>query len=269
MDELNAKDRRGIERLKYIMERLRDPESGCPWDIEQTYATIAPYTIEEAYEVADAIDQQDMPALKDELGDLLLQVIYYTQMATEEQIFTFDDVVEAISDKMVRRHPHVFGSTDVGSADAQTLAWEEQKAKERAEQSEAASVLSGVAKSLPALLRAFKLQKRAARVGFDWPTTAGAYEKLKEELGELSEEIDKKQQDQELLFEEFGDVLFSTVNVARKLGIDPEAALRQGNAKFESRFNYIEQALEKAGKTFDEVSLAEMEILWQEAKNKP
>ena len=123
MDELNAKDRRGIERLKYIMERLRDPESGCPWDIEQTYATIAPYTIEEAYEVADAIDQQDMPALKDELGDLLLQVIYYTQMASEDQIFTFDDVVEAISDKMVRRHPHVFGSTDVESADAQTLAW--------------------------------------------------------------------------------------------------------------------------------------------------
>ncbi len=267
MDELNAKNVRGIERLKYIMERLRDPKNGCPWDIEQTYETIAPYTIEEAYEVADAIELQDKAALKDELGDLLLQVIYHTQMAAEENVFTFDDVVEAISDKMVRRHPHVFGSSDVESAEQQTVNWEEQKAKERAEKSEKTGVLDGVAKGLPALLRAFKLQKRAARVGFDWPDVDGARDKLTEELGELSDEIAKTDQDIERLIDEFGDVLFSSVNLARKLGIDPEAALRHGNLKFESRFRYIEEALVKQGKSFDDVSLDEMEILWQEAKN--
>lgn len=273
MDDLKAKNIRGIERLKYIMERLRDPESGCPWDIEQTYETIAPYTIEEAYEVADAIDHQDMAALKDELGDLLLQVIYYTQMASEDKAFTFDDVVEAISEKMVRRHPHVFGSTDVDSAAQQTLAWEELKAKERAEKSgetgETSGILAGVAKGLPALLRAFKLQKRAARVGFDWPDAEGAREKLKEELAELAEELAKPGPDEALLINEFGDVLFSAVNLARKLGIDPEAALRQGNGKFEERFNYIEHELAKAGQTFDDVSLKEMEAFWQKAKKKP
>ncbi len=270
MDDLNAKNIRGIERLKYIMERLRDPVTGCPWDIEQTYETIAPYTIEEAYEVADAIEHQDMPALKDELGDLLLQVIYHTQMAAEDKSFTFDDVVEAISEKMVRRHPHVFGSSDVESAEQQTINWEEQKAKERAEKSgidsENMGVLDGVAKGLPALLRASKLQKRAARVGFDWPDVTGAFEKLTEELDELNEEIEKPNLDKEMLIDEFGDVLFSAVNVARKLKIDPEAALRQGNLKFESRFRYIEEALDKAGKSFDDVSLSEMETLWEQAK---
>ncbi|MBT3915065.1 MAG: nucleoside triphosphate pyrophosphohydrolase [Rhodospirillaceae bacterium] len=273
MDDLNAKNIRGIERLIYIMERLRDPEGGCPWDIEQTYETIAPYTIEEAYEVADAIDHKDMAALKDELGDLLLQVIYYTQMAAEDKAFTFDEVVEAISEKMVRRHPHVFGSTDVENAAQQTLAWEELKAKERAEKSDetgdSGGVLAGVAKGLPALLRAFKLQKRAARVGFDWPDVDGAHDKLKEELDELAEEISKPEKDEALLIDEFGDVLFSTVNLARKLGIDPEAALRHGNVKFERRFNYIEQGLTKAGQKFEDVSLEEMEELWQEAKKKP
>tara|TARA_B100000315_G_scaffold255787_1_gene300067 strand:- start:5705 stop:6514 length:810 start_codon:yes stop_codon:yes gene_type:complete len=269
MDDLNTKNLRGIERLKYIMERLRDPDDGCPWDIEQTYETIAPYTIEEAYEVADAIDHQDMAALKDELGDLLLQVIYHTQMAAEDNAFTFDDVVEAISDKMVRRHPHVFGSTDVENAQQQTLAWEEQKAKERAERSDDSRVLAGVAKGLPALLRAFKLQKRAARVGFDWPDAGGAFEKLKEELAELSAEMEKSEPNEALLINEFGDVLFSAVNLARKLGIDPEAALRQGNVKFEDRFSYIEDALTSAGKDFEDVSLEEMEALWQQAKKKP
>ena len=272
MDDLNAKNVRGIERLIYIMERLRDPDGGCPWDIEQTYETIAPYTIEEAYEVADAIDHHDMAALKDELGDLLLQVIYYTQMATEDKAFTFDDVVEAINNKMVYRHPHVFGSTDVENTAQQSLAWEELKAKERAEKSGSAGdsggILDGVAKGLPALLRAFKLQKRAARVGFDWSDAAGAHDKLKEELAELSEEIEKAEPDEMLLINEFGDVLFSAVNLARKLGIDPEAALRQGNVKFEKRFNYIENIFKEIGHSLDEVSLEEMEEFWQKAKKK-
>jgi nucleoside triphosphate diphosphatase len=268
MDELEAKNIHGIERLKYIMERLRNPENGCPWDIEQTYETIAPYTIEEAYEVADAIDHKDMTALKDELGDLLLQVIYHTQMATEDNAFTFDDVVEAISEKMVRRHPHVFGASDVENAEQQTANWEDQKAKERALKSDEFGVLGGVAKGLPALLRAFKLQKRAARVGFDWPSVDGAYDKLTEEFDELNEEIQASNQDQEKLIDEFGDVLFSAVNLARKLEIDPEAALRQGNLKFETRFSYIERTLEREGKAFDSVSLEDMETLWQEAKKK-
>ena len=268
MDELNAKNIHGIERLKYIMQRLRNPENGCPWDIEQTYESIAPYTIEEAYEVADAIDHKDMPALKDELGDLLLQVIYHTQMAAEEDAFTFDNVVEAISEKMVRRHPHVFGSSDLGSAEQQTANWEDQKAKERAEKSDEVGVLDGVAKGLPALLRAFKLQKRAARVGFDWPTIKGAFEKLTEEFDELNEEIEAPNQNREKLIDEFGDVLFSAVNLARKLKIDPEAALRQGNFKFETRFSYIEKTLKREGKTFEDVSLEDMEVLWQEAKKK-
>jgi MazG family protein len=191
-------------------------------------------------------------------------------MATEDNAFTFEDVVEAISDKMIRRHPHVFGSSEVESAELQTLAWEDQKAKERAENSAEdgvlGGILGGVAKGLPALLRAFKLQKRAARVGFDWPEVKGAYDKLAEELGELSEEMDKPKQDEEMLVDEFGDVLFSAVNLARKLNIDPEAALRQGNLKFETRFRYIEEALKKQNKSFDDVSLEEMEILWQEAK---
>jgi nucleoside triphosphate diphosphatase len=268
MDELNAKKIHGIERLKYIMERLRNPENGCPWDIEQTYESIAPYTIEEAYEVADAIDHKDMAALKDELGDLLLQVIYHTQMASEDNAFTFDDVVEAISEKMVRRHPHVFGASDVESAEQQTANWEDQKAKERAQKSDEIGVLGGVAKGLPALLRAFKLQKRAARVGFDWPSTDGAYDKLTEEFDELNEEIQAPIQDQQKLIDEFGDVLFSAVNLARKLEVDPEAALRQGNLKFETRFSYIEKTLEREGKAFDDVSLEDMETLWQEAKKK-
>lgn len=268
MDDLNAKNIAGIERLKYIMERLRDPKSGCPWDIEQTYETIAPYTIEEAYEVADAIDQQDMAALKDELGDLLLQVIYHTQMATEDNAFTFDDVVEAISDKMVRRHPHVFGTSNIESAAAQTAHWEDQKAQERAGNSEDAGVLHGVAKGLPALLRAYKLQKRAARVGFDWPDVDGAFGKLTEELDELAHEIESPDSDEKKRIDELGDVLFSAVNVARKLAIDPEAALRHGNLKFESRFRYIEEALEKQQKSFDDVSLSDMEVLWLEAKKK-
>ena len=268
MVDLSAKGLTSIEGLKYVMERLRDPKTGCPWDIEQTYETIAPYTIEEAYEVADAIEQRDKSALKEELGDLLLQVIYHTQMAAEDGDFTFDDVADAISKKMVRRHPHVFGGSHVGDTDQQTVAWEDQKAKEREEKGNVEGVLDGVAKGLPALLRAFKLQKRAARVGFDWPDVDGAYGKLNEELNELSVELAQPALDREKLIDEFGDVMFSAVNVARKLGIDPEAALRSGNAKFERRFSYIETTLAQMGKDFDAITLEDMEALWQKSKTR-
>ena len=258
-----------IERLKTIMARLRDPEGGCPWDIEQNFDTIAPYTIEEAFEVADAIEQKDMAALKNELGDLLLQVVYHAQMAEELDEFAFDDVAAGISDKMVRRHPHVFGDDSVGSAEAQTLAWEEQKAQERAQSSAENGVLDGVAKGFPALLRAYKLQKRAARVGFDWPEAAGAMAKLREELEELTVEMDGQidgQIDGAKLIDEFGDVLFSAVNLACKLDIDPEAALRHGNAKFEKRFREMEARLAETGGKFDGMRLDEMEELWRRSK---
>lgn len=268
MVDLKTKGLTSIEGLKYVMERLRDPKTGCPWDIEQTYETIAPYTIEEAYEVADAIEQRDKSALKEELGDLLLQVIYHTQIASEDGDFTFDDVADAISKKMVRRHPHVFGSSRVGDTNQQTVAWEDLKAKEREEKGNVEGVLDGVAKGLPALLRAFKLQKRAARVGFDWPDVDGAYGKLNEELNELSEELAQPALDREKIIDEFGDVMFSAVNVARKLGIDPEAALRSGNAKFERRFSYIETTLAQMGKDFDAITLEDMEALWQKSKTR-
>jgi len=262
-----------IERLKEIMARLRDPESGCPWDIEQNFDTIAPYTIEEAFEVADAIEQKDMASLKDELGDLLLQVVYHAQMAAEMDEFVFDDVVAAISDKMVRRHPHVFGNDSVESSAAQTLAWEEQKARERAGNQDN-GVLDGVAKGFPALLRAYKLQKRAARVGFDWPEATGALAKLHEELEELTVEMNAgdagdagdARENEEKLLDEFGDVLFSAVNLARKLNIDPEAALRHGNAKFERRFRDMETSINETGGKFDGMSLDEMEALWRQSK---
>ncbi|NQV55988.1 MAG: nucleoside triphosphate pyrophosphohydrolase, partial [Rhodospirillales bacterium] len=260
----------GIEGLKSIMARLRDPDGGCPWDIEQTFATIAPYTIEEAYEVADAIERGDRAALKDELGDLLLQVVYHAQMAAEEGQFAFDDVVGAISDKMVRRHPHVFGDVTVTGAAAQTIAWEELKAAERAEggENEETGALAGVARGLPALLRAFKLQKRAARVHFDWPDAAGAMDKLGEELEELDEELKAPRPDAARLKDEMGDVLFSMVNLARKLEIDPEEALRHANHKFESRFSVMERSLTDQGRAMRDASLDEMMVQWDAAKEK-
>jgi ATP diphosphatase len=261
MDQLH-----GIERLKAIMTRLRDPDGGCPWDQEQNFASIAPYTIEEAYEVADAIERGDMAALKDELGDLLLQVIYHAEMAREDGAFAFDDVVTAISDKMVRRHPHVFGDETVADADAQTTAWEETKAAERAN-ADSIGTLDGVARGLPALLRALKLQKRAARVGFDWPDVAGAMDKLREEMDELDAELEAPAGNHMArIKDEFGDVLFSLVNVARKLDLDPEEALRQANAKFEARFRYMENALAGAGRAMQDADLDEMMRHWDEAK---
>ena len=237
-----------LERLAAIMARLRDPERGCEWDVQQSFATIAPYTIEEAYEVADAIEREDLPALKDELGDLALQVVFHARMAEELGTFDLADVLTAIADKMERRHPHVFG-------DGPTPGWEAVKAAERAGQ-EDPSALAGVAKALPALLRAEKLQKRAARTGFDWPDASGAREKILEELDEIAIAP------ADALEEEVGDLLFAVVNFARHLKIDPEAALRKANTKFERRF----RAMEEMDPDFVSRALDEKEELWRRAK---
>ena len=261
----------GIDLLIEIMARLRDPDNGCPWDIAQTFASIAPYTIEEAYEVVDAIEREDMVGLREELGDLLLQVVFHARLAEEAGDFGFNEIAAGISEKMIRRHPHVFGGAEIRSADAQVEAWETQKAAERSAKGASGSIgtLDGVAKGLPALLRAYKLQQRAARVGFDWPDIAGAINKLGEELGELTEVARGANGavDQARLIDEFGDVLFSAANVARKLGIDPEEALRQTNGKFERRFGFIEKTLQDADKSIENATLADMEALWQEAKS--
>ncbi|MEQ8227630.1 MAG: nucleoside triphosphate pyrophosphohydrolase [Rhodospirillales bacterium] len=258
------------ERLRAVMAKLRDPDGGCPWDVEQTFATIAPYTIEEAYEVADAIQRGDMAALKDELGDLLLQVFFHARMAEEAGEFNYDDVARAISDKMIRRHPHVFGNVDIDTAEAQTIHWEDLKARERAEKSGDAdpsdsSVLDGVAVNLPALTRAEKLQKRAARIGFDWPDAAPVIAKIEEELTELRAEMDAGAS-KARLEEEMGDLLFAVANLARHLKIDPETALRDGNSKFEDRFRRMEKRLKDAGLDPAEASLDEMERTWQAEK---
>ncbi len=249
----------GMDRLREIMRRLRDPDGGCPWDLEQSFATIAPYTIEEAYEVADAIQRGAIGELCDELGDLLLQTVYHAQMAAETGAFGFDDVVAAISAKMLRRHPHVFGAESPDrTATQQTAAWERIKASERGR---AASVLDGVALGLPGLTRAVKLQNRAARVGFDWPDTAQVIDKIVEEARELVDAPDDAAR-----ADEFGDLLFVVANLARHLKIDPEAALRATNAKFERRFRFVETALAAGGRGPAEATLAEMDALWDQAK---
>ena len=259
-----------IDELIGVMARLRDPVNGCPWDIEQNFDTIAPFTLEEAYEVLDAIERRDMEDLKDELGDLLLQVVYHAQMASELGEFDFDDVANSSAKKMVLRHPHVFKNKSVASASEQTHAWEDQTASERRLSSQPGvnSTLGGIAKNLPALLRAYKLQKRAARVNFDWPTVEGALDKLKEEIKELEVEISltNKSKNREAVFEEIADVIFSVANVARKMDIDPEAALRKGNQKFEKRFQYVEEMLFIDGKKPKDATLKEMETYWEEAK---
>ena len=259
-----------IEELIGVMARLRDPVNGCPWDIDQNFDTIAPFTLEEAYEVLDAIERRDMEDLKDELGDLLLQVVYHSQMASELGEFDFDDVANASAKKMVLRHPHVFKNKSIASASEQTDAWEDQKASERSLSSQpgANSTLGGIAKNLPALLRAYKLQKRAARVNFDWPTVEGALDKLKEEIEELEVEISStnRSKNREAVIEEIADVIFSAANVARKMDIDPEAALRKGNKKFEKRFQYVEEMLFSDGKKQKDTTLEEMETYWQESK---
>jgi len=246
-----------------VMARLRDPQRGCPWDIEQNFATIAPYTIEEAYEVADAIERQDMPALKEELGDLLFQIAFHARMAEEQGAFDFADVAQALADKMIERHPHVFAEAGDGrTAAQQTVAWETLKAQKRAA-SGAPSLLHDVPMALPALMRAEKLTKRAARINFDWPTPEPVLEKLEEELAELKDA--RASGDQEHIVEEMGDILFVMANLARKLKVDPEEALRRANAKFTRRFQYIEAKLAEANRTGPQ-PLDDMEKLWLEAK---
>ena len=254
----------GMPRLLEIMRALRDPETGCPWDIEQSFESIAPYTVEEAYEVADAIARKDWDDLRDELGDLLLQAVYHAQIAEEKNLFNFDDIANGISDKMLRRHPHVFGdeSREKSSLE-QTQDWEKLKAAERVGKAKSGT-LDDVAQALPALMRAVKLQKRAARVGFDWPEIGHVLEKIKEEAAELVEA--QGTSDQDHIAEEYGDLLFVMVNLGRHLNIDPEDALRQANAKFTRRFMHIENELNKLGKTPQSSSLTEMDAFWEEAK---
>jgi ATP diphosphatase len=248
-----------VNRLLSIMTRLRDPQDGCEWDVAQTFATIAPYTIEEAYEVADAIERDDMAALKDELGDLLLQVVFHARIAEEAGHFDFAAVANAISDKMHARHPHVFGDQpDLGQS--REVRWEALKAQERAAKG-ASSALDGVASALPALMRAEKLQKRAVRVGFDWPDVSGPADKVREEMAELAEA-----RDPDHVAEEAGDFLFAAVNLVRKHGIAPEDALRRANAKFERRFRQMEQFAAARGEDFAALTLDEQEALWLEAK---
>ena len=258
-----------IARLLDVMTRLRDPETGCPWDIEQSFATIAPYTIEEAYEVAEAIAHGDTAALKEELGDLLLQVVYHAQMAREDGLFDFEAVARTIADKMIRRHPHVFGDESVETAEAQTAAWETHKAAERARKAArtggAPSALDGVPLALPALTRAEKLGKRAARVGFDWPDAAPVVDKIEEEIAELRGAM-AAEAPSEKLEEELGDLLFSVVNLARHLRIEPEHALRSTNRKFERRFREVERTFAKADRRLEDAGLDEMEDAWTAAK---
>lgn len=272
MSNNNISNTDQITRLLGIMERLRDPDTGCPWDVEQTFSSIAPHTIEEAYEVADAIDSGDMDGFKDELGDLLFQVVFYAQMAKEENIFDFEDIAKTISEKMIRRHPHVFGDGDlqINSAHQQTENWENVKESERAHKSDKTdksgnkSALDGVTRALPALLRALKLQKRAARVGFDWPDAGPVFEKFDEELEEIKVEI--KSGDEKALESEVGDLLFTCVNLARKLGVDSESALRHASQRFENRFRGIEHILWDDNKNVSETPLDELEELWQRVK---
>ncbi|WP_317054938.1 nucleoside triphosphate pyrophosphohydrolase [Roseovarius rhodophyticola] len=263
-DELIQDPKGGMPRLREIMRRLRDPDTGCPWDIEQDFGTIAPYTIEEAYEVADAIERGAFDELRDELGDLLLQAVFHAQIAEDRDLFDFDDVANGISDKMVARHPHVFGceSRDK-SAEQQTRDWEAVKAAERAAKAQT-GVLDGVAVGLPALLRAVKLQKRAARVGFDWPDAGHVIDKISEEAEELREAADDLGPDK--VEEEFGDLLFVMANLARHMKVDPEQALRRANAKFTRRFERIEALLTARGKRPEESDLEEMDALWDQAK---
>lgn len=254
-----------IADLLAIMRQLRDKNGGCPWDLEQSFTTIAPYTIEEAYEVASAIEARDYAALKDELGDLLLQVVFHAQMASEEGRFDFGDVVRAISDKMIRRHPHVFGDGLARTPGAVTQAWEEIKRAEReAKPSQAKGLLDDVPHALPALMRAVKLQNRAAEVGFDWPSAVTVTDKIAEESRELAEAAASGKSTK--LAEEFGDLLFAMANLSRHLKLDPEEALRAANAKFIRRFKAIESALQAQRRKLEDASLDEMEALWQQAK---
>lgn len=252
----------GIDSLLSVMARLRDPNGGCPWDLEQDFASLAPYAIEEAYEVQDAIERNDMAGFKSELGDLLLQVVFQSQMASEKDLFTFDDVARGIADKMIKRHPHVFGDADSRTTENQLSEWEKQKEEERTAGG-SSSALDDVTRTLPALTRAVKLQKRAARVGFEWHSVQRIVEKLDEEIFEFKAEINNLQQDIEKIEDELGDVFFVLTNMARTLKLDPEQVLRKANTKFERRFRAMENHLEKP---LPDCSLEEMAAAWDEIK---
>ncbi|PQA86684.1 nucleoside triphosphate pyrophosphohydrolase [Hyphococcus luteus] len=258
-----SEDARKIDALLEVMARLRSPEGGCPWDLEQNFRTIAPYTVEEAYEVADAIERGDMAGLKEELGDLLFQSVFHAQMAKEEGLFTFGDVAEAIAEKMIRRHPHVFGEDDMRSSEEQTAAWEVQKAEERKAKGKD-GLLDDVPAGLPGLTRAVKLQKRAGRVGFDWSDARSVLDKIAEETEELTEAMANADKDH--IEEEFGDLLFVLANLSRHLDIDPESALRRANEKFIRRFKHIEKTFSARGESLADASLDDMEAVWNEAK---
>jgi MazG family protein len=253
---------RDIATLLALMDRLRDPDGGCPWDLQQDFHSIAPYTLEEAYEVVDAIEAGDAPALRDELGDLLFQVVFHARLASEAGWFAFPDVVAGIVDKMLRRHPHVFGDAIIEDAEAQTRAWEAHKRRERGARD---SLLDGVPHALPALTRAYKLQQKAARAGFDWPSVDGVLDKVGEELAELRAELGRP--DDARLFEEGGDLLFAVVNLLRHAGIDPEAALRAGSRKFTRRFRQVEAQCRAAGRDVSATGLETLERYWQQAKS--
>lgn len=255
-----------IQRLIEIMARLRDPQSGCPWDSQQTFRTIAPYTIEEAFEVADAIERGDLDSLKDELGDLLFQVVFHAHLAAEAGAFGFNEVAESISDKLVRRHPHVFGEATVDDADHQTAAWEQIKAHER-ERAGATSHLDGIPRGMPALRRAVKLQQRASRAGFDWDRPRPVFYKIREELDELQSELDNGGLP-DRLEDEIGDLLFAVINLARLLKVDPGNALRRSNYKFERRFRAMETEAGRQGKAFEDLDLDAQEALWREVKGR-
>ena len=252
-----------IEKLLAIMSQLRDKDDGCEWDKEQTFRSIAPYTIEEAYEVADAIEREDISDLKEELGDLLLQVVFLSQIAKEEELFSFDDVAKTISEKLVRRHPFVFSDKKNHSLDEQVNQWEETKQKERSKKNQG-GILEGIAKNLPSLQRSQKIQKRVASVGFDWPDTKGVFKKIKEELRELEEAVATN--NKESIEEEIGDLYMIITNLSEKLGVDSEEALRKSNVKFEKRFNYIEKELGKDNIKVSEMDLDELNTLWDDSK---
>lgn len=254
-----------LEKFAEIIAKLRDPNGGCPWDLEQTYQTMPPHILEEAYEVVEAINQDDRKELKEELGDLLMQVVFLSQLAQEEGAFTLDDVIDGITDKIIRRHPHVFGEIKAENSDEVLKNWENIKQQERY-QKEQFSILDNVPIALPSLLRAAKLQKRCAKVGFDWSELEPTIQKVEEELQEVRDEVSKQPQNPQTIEEEIGDLLFASVNVARHLKLNPEEALRKANLKFERRFRQVEQSILASGRQLEQVSLAEMDLIWDQIK---
>ena len=261
-----------IEKLVDIMRALRDTKSGCPWDLEQDFQSLIPYTLEEAYEVADAIERNDLDDMKGELGDLLFQIVFYSQLADEQQFFNFNDVAQSISDKLIRRHPHVFAGAKVKNAEAQTKEWEKIKELERKSKAESCtkilSHLDDVSRTLPSLMRAEKLQKRAAKEGFDWTSIKDVLAKVYEELEEVQQEVDAKVQEKERLEDEIGDLFFSCINLSRHAGVDSEQSLRKANLKFERRFRALEELANGKRLQVNEMNTDELEELWKEVKNK-